>query len=147
MVVIYMEHHFYYEYITVDNANLFTFIALPNKNDKFPCVIYRNPYYDQHEIMSEEEVINDLKSCAINWLVNGYAVIVQHCRGTGKSSGDCIPYINERKDGLALHEYIRKQSFYNGELYLVGGSYCCSVHLLTAPFKEDIKGAMVDKSV
>ena len=139
-----MQHYYYCEYLSVDEANLFTIIALPNKNGKFPTVIYRNPYFDQHEKMSEKEVYEDLKQVFDTWVSNGYAVVLQHCRGTGKSSGECIPYINERKDGLALHDYIRKQSFYNGELYLVGGSYCCSVHLLTAPFKEDIKGAIFE---
>ena len=139
-----MQHYYYCEYLSVDEANLFTIIALPNKNGKFPTVIYRNPYFDQHEKMSEKEVYEDLKQVFDTWVNNGYAVVLQHCRGTGKSSGECIPYINERKDGLALHDYIRKQSFYNGELYLVGGSYCCSVHLLTAPFKDDIKGAIFE---
>ena len=68
---------------------------------------------------------------------------MQHCRGRGKSTGDCVPYIYEREDGLNLQQWIRQHSFYNGELYLVGHSYTSSVHYVTAPFAEDIKGAVL----
>jgi predicted acyl esterase len=46
------------------------------------------------------------------------------------------------EDGLALQEWVRKQSFYNGELYLLGRSYASTVHYVTAPFAPDIKGAV-----
>ncbi|MBE6645295.1 MAG: hypothetical protein E7612_07975 [Ruminococcaceae bacterium] len=68
----------------------------------------------------------------------GYAVVFQHCRGRGKSGGDCIPYVYEREDGLALQQWIREQASYNGELYLCGKSYLSSVHFVTAPFADDI---------
>ena len=71
-------------------------------------------------------------------------MVYQHTRGKGKSSGDCIPYIYEREDGLKLHDWIRMQSFYNGEIYLIGGSYLSSVHLLCFPFEDDIKGAILE---
>ncbi len=71
-------------------------------------------------------------------------MVFQHCRGQGKSSGEFIPYIHEREDGLALREKIREESFYNGEIYLIGESYTASLHYSTAPFEEDIKGAVFD---
>ena len=52
-----------------------------------------------------------------------------------------MPYINEREDGLAFREWIRKQPFYNGEMFLMGASYTSSLHYATAPFEKDIKGA------
>jgi predicted acyl esterase len=75
---------------------------------------------------------------------HGYAVVFQHCRGRGKSGGDCVPYIFEREDGLFLQQWVREQSFYNGELYLCGASYTSSVHFVTAPFADDIKGAVLE---
>ena len=94
--------------------------------------------------MNEIDIYEKALPLFRKWLDNGYAVVWQHCRGSGKSEGDCIPYINERKDGLSLQEFVRNQSFYNGEIFLAGGSYCASVHYLTAPFANDIKGAILE---
>lgn len=134
----------FFEYLQHNNAKLFTLVCLPAESGKYPVVIYRNPYVDDAEAQTEDEI------CAVKlreferWTDNGYAVVFQHCRGRGKSSGDCIPYINEREDGLFLQDWIRRQPFYNGELYLCGGSYTSSVHFVTAPFADDIKGAVLE---
>ena len=134
----------FFEYLEFSGAKLFTVVCLPNGCGKFPTVIYREPYVDNDEELSKEEICtNRLRGFKV-WLDNGYAVVFQHCRGRGKSSGDCIPYIYEREDGLFLQNWIRQQPFYNGELYLCGGSYTSSVHFVTAPFAEDIKGAVLE---
>lgn len=135
----------YYEYLPVEGADLFTVVCLPDKCGKYPTVIFRNPYYDRAPAMlSEDEMCAEHAAYCANWIEHGYAFVYQHCRGTGKSSGDCIPYIYEREDGLCLQEWIRNQPFYNGELYLCGASYTSSVHFVTAPFAEDIKGAVLE---
>jgi putative CocE/NonD family hydrolase len=73
---------------------------------------------------------------------HGYAIVYQECRGTGRSEGDCIPYTNERNDGLDTLDWIRKQDFYNGELFLEGASYLSSVHLSYLKTNQpDIKAA------
>lgn len=131
-----------YEYIASGNVNLFTVILLPKSNGKFPVVIMRTPYVDKYENEDESNIAVEYLNENKEWLKNGYAVVIQHCRGRGKSSGDFIPYVNEREDGLNLQQWIRKQDFYNGELYLKGNSYTTSVHYLTAPFADDIKGAI-----
>ena len=133
----------YHEYIEFKNAKLFTIICLPDNNGKFPTVIMRSPYVDSDELLNEEEICQKHLKANESWLENGYAVVFQHCRGRGKSSGDPIPYINEREDGLTLQDFVRKQSFYNGEIYLSGGSYTSAVHYATAPFADDIKGAVL----
>ncbi|MEE1198011.1 MAG: hypothetical protein U0K54_02565 [Acutalibacteraceae bacterium] len=43
---------------------------------------------------------------------------------------------------MFLQEWVRHQDFYNGEIYLVGGSYTAAIHYVTAPFADDIKGAV-----
>ena len=132
----------FYEYLEIDNEKLFTAVFLPEKSGKFPTVIMRTPYVGTAETEAEfcARKINGFTS----WLENGYAVVYQHCRGRGLSSGDFIPYVQEREDGLLLQDWIRKQSFYNGEQYLYGGSYTSTVHFVTAPFAEDIKGAVLE---
>ena len=126
-----------------NNAELFTLICLPDSRGKFPTVIMRSPYVDTDEFLNEEQIRKNKLKEYKTWLQNGYAVVFQHCRGRGKSTGDCIPYIYEREDGLFLQDWIRKQPFYNGELYLYGHSYTSSVHFVTAPFADDIKGAVL----
>ena len=133
-----------YQYLENRDAELFTVICLPEADGQFPTMIYRSPYVDAEETLSEEEICQERAKKYAAWLEHGYAVVFQHCRGRGKSSGDCVPYIYEREDGLFLQEWIRHQPFYNGELYLYGGSYTSSVHFVTAPFAPDIRGAVLE---
>lgn len=128
-------------HVNESGVSLYTLVMLPGEG-KWPAVIIRSPYYDAQEQMSDTEIELKGMEAFREFLEGGYAVIVQHCRGTGRSDGDCVPYINERVDGLALQKWIRTQPFYNGELFLYGGSYLCSVHYLTAPYAPDIKGAV-----
>ena len=134
----------YHQYLTCYGAELFTAVCLPYEGGKFPVVIYRRPYGDDEGEMREEEVCARKISDFSYWLDAGYAVVYQHCRGTGKSGGDCVPYINEREDSLYLRDWIRNQPFYNGELYLFGFSYLSSVHFVSVPFESDIKGAIFE---
>lgn len=143
------ESLYYYEYIESEGNKLFTAICLPERKGKFPTVIYRCPYEDYSVDMCEEDAAKVIFDCygmgeknGYDWVKKGYAVVFQHCRGTGKSTGEFVPYIHEREDGLNLQEWVRKQDFYNGEIYLTGGSYSTTLHYVTAPFAEDIKGAV-----
>ena len=137
-----MEHVAYHKYIISEGVSLFTVIMLPHKDGKFPTVVVRTPYVDWLEEKSEEFIVNLCLNETTEWLDRGYAMIVQHCRGRGKSDGDCIPYVNEGKDSNNLYNWIREQDFYNGELYLMGTSYLTSVHYCASPYGNDIKGAI-----
>lgn len=134
----------YSVYVPSEDVQLFTIVCLPAASGRFPTVLYRVPYVDHAVDKGEDELCQAMIEAQKPWLDAGYAVVFQHCRGRGKSSGDCIPYIHEREDGLALQAWVREQPFYNGELYLCGGSYCASVHYVTAPFADDIKGAVLE---
>ena len=120
-----------------DGVRIYTYGSVPAKDVKCPIIIQRNPY------VKEERV--DMPSFArgqLGTLARGYARVFQHCRGSGVSEGVRIPYESERADGLALLDYVRKLPWYNGEIYLEGGSYLSSVHwayLDTNPL--DVKGA------
>lgn len=117
-----------------DGVELFTLVQLPAAEGRYPVIVKRNPY------CPEETDFEALK----NEDTHGYAVITQHCRGTARSKGICIPYLNERNDGLDLLDWVRKQEFYNGEIFLWGSSYLSSVHfsyLNTNP--PDVKAAFL----
>ncbi len=138
-----MEHTALYRYLDCKEALLFTTVALPSAQGRFPTVIVRHPYVDAERELSEQEICRRRLIDQAHWLDAGYALVFRHCRGTGKSGGDCVPYIHEREDGLARQAWIREQPVYNGEIYLYGSSYTSSVHFVTAPFADDIKGAVL----
>ena len=104
-------------YLPFKNAELFTAVMLPEETGKFPTILFRCPYVDDEEFITDEESLQKQAKAFSVYLKHGYAVIYQHCRGRGKSTGDCIPYLNEREDGLFLQEWARQQPFYNGELF------------------------------
>ena len=117
-----------------DGTQLYTIVQLPENGEKFPIIIHRNPYFTcdiDYEELKNEEIFN-------------YAKVTQHCRGTGRSEGEFHALENERNDGLDLLTWLRKQSFYNSEIYLMGASYAASVHysyLDTNP--SDVKAAVL----
>ena len=122
-----------------DGVRLYTYGSRPADGVKCPIVVQRNPYVKEQPV--------DLAQFARGQqttLKRGYARVVQHCRGAGLSEGVRVPYENERTDGLALLDWVRRLPWYNGEIYLEGGSYLSSVHwayLDTDP--KDVKGAFL----
>ena len=121
-----------------DGVELYTQVFAADEKSAGPVVVVRSPY------VTDAPVAEPVTGLYADLIRAGYVVVSQHCRGCGKSGGECVPYLNERADGLALLEWIRKQSFYAGEIFLTGGSYLSSVHLsyLNA-VGEDVKGAVL----
>lgn len=121
-----------------DGIRLYTRIVLPQGAEKCPTVFIRTPYEAEHSGQP-----HDPEEYRENpFLKNGYALVLQHCRGCGDSEGDCHPYA-EREDGLDTLAYIRTLPHYNGSIYLFGESYLATVHLCylnTQP--PDVKGAV-----
>ena len=139
-----MKEKRYYEYVLSQGTRLFTAICLPDGTKPCPTVIWRSPYVDAFQDLSEEEACAGSLELLSDFVRYGFGVVFQHCRGRGKSDGDCIPYVYERSDTIALYDWVRQQPFYNGELYLYGRSYTSTVHLSAAPFAEDIKAAVLE---
>ncbi|MBR6787187.1 MAG: CocE/NonD family hydrolase [Clostridia bacterium] len=133
-----------FHYVQSQDARLFTVVCLPEGAQRCPVAVYRTPYVDAAQHLPEEEICAQVQQDFGDFLRYGFGVVYQHCRGRGKSEGDCIPYLNERQDTLALYDWIRRQPFYNGEIYLYGRSYASSVHLVATPFAQDIKGAVLE---
>ena len=135
-----------YEHITVteamvpmpDGVRLYTRYTVPRGAKKCPIVYIRTPYEKSHNGEAHHVEGGGANS---PYAKRGYAVLTQHCRGRGDSEGECIPY-REREDGLATLAFIRSLPFYNGEIYVMGGSYLATVHLsYLADAPNDIKGA------
>lgn len=139
-----MQNSAYCEHLSFNGATFFTAVLLPESNGRFPTVVCRSPYVSNVTNVPEGELLDAYLRQYSDWLGRGYAVVFQHCRGQGKSSGAFVPYVHEREDGLELRRWIREQAFYNGELFLYGASYTASLHYSTAPFESDVKGAVFE---
>ncbi len=139
-----VKHFAFFEYLDFEGEKFFTVVLLPEKEGSFPTVVFRTPYVQSLINQDEDLIVQDYLTAFDSWLGRGYAVVYQHCKGQGKSTGAFVPYVHEREDGLALRRWIRQQPFYNGEIFLSGGSYSASLHYVTAPFEDDIKGAVFE---
>ena len=122
-----------------DGTRLYTTGTRPKAGAKMPVVVIRTPYADESEpgFLARSAML-------LPAYLRGYAVVFQHCRGTGRSEGDFVPFENERADGLALLDWIRARPWYNGEIFLVGGSYHSSAHWAWLDVDPpDVKGAVM----
>ena len=74
-----------------DGVLLSADICLPVMEGPFPTLLLRTPYNNQAERYVREYVPR--------FVQNGYAVVMQDCRGRHDSDGEWYPYVNEPKDG------------------------------------------------
>jgi putative CocE/NonD family hydrolase len=122
-----------------DGTKLLTYVTLPGDGTgKYAVLFSRNPYCPPPE--ADEPEVVELEDNAAASL--GFAAVDQHCRGRGGSEGECIPFYNEREDGLDTIAWIERQPWFDGRIYLYGGSYLTYVHLsYMDSLPESVKGA------
>lgn len=97
-----------------DGVELVGDLYRPNLPDA-PTVMSRTPYGRTGMVS---------RCTAMPFAQRGFNVFIQSCRGThGGSGGVFDPLVNEEKDGLATLDWIERQSWYNGKLFLFGPSY------------------------
>lgn len=122
---------------TGDGLRLYTYGSVPRIGVRCPIVIQRTPYVPETRIDGAAWALG-----RVDALRRGYAYVVQHVRGAGMSEGKRVPYEHEREDGLALLDFVRRLPWYNGEIFLAGGSYLASVHWAYLDVNPpDVKGA------
>ena len=95
-----------------DGVELETELFTPAMAGKHPTLLMRIPYG-----------LTGFSTVAEVYAERGYNVVIQACRGTGKSGGDFEPLRNERDDGLATLAWIKAQPWFDGRLGLSGPSY------------------------
>jgi len=122
-----------------DGVRLYTRVAVPAKEGTYPIVFIRTPYEESHN--GKPHGLSEYEQD--QFIQNNFAVVFQHCRGRGDSEGICVPHGEiEGSDGLDTLAFIRSLPFYRGEIFLFGGSYRSTVHLMYLGQKPaDIKGA------
>jgi putative CocE/NonD family hydrolase len=93
------------------------------EGQRFPCLLLRTPYNKSQNRHVETS----------RWFAErGYVVVYVDVRGRGDSDGEFQPYRNEGRDGYDSIEWCAAQSWCNGKVGTLGGSYLGMIQWLTA---------------
>jgi uncharacterized protein len=92
------------------------------KGGPFPVFLVRTPY---GEPMARSAPI-------IPAVEAGFAVVLQHCRGTGVSDGEFAVFANEADDGVDTIEWCARQPWCDGTVAMFGPSYLGMVQFAAA---------------
>ncbi|MDX2068765.1 MAG: CocE/NonD family hydrolase [Haliscomenobacter sp.] len=95
-----------------DGVKLSTDVYLPTQEGAYPVILLRTPYNKKQ-----------MQGYGQFFAANGYAVVAQDVRGEFASEGEFIPFINEKRDGLEVLDWIAKQSWCGGQIAGFGTSY------------------------
>ena len=107
-----------------DGTLLYADVYLPSITGIFPCLLARTPYDKGQKSITGIDYIRAAEE--------GYAVVVQDVRGRFASEGEFYPFLQESADGYDSVEWIAKQSWSNGNIGMVGGSYLGAAQWLAA---------------
>jgi putative CocE/NonD family hydrolase len=106
-----------------DGIRLATDIYRPEAPGPFPVLLLRTPYGNGGEGYEEGHY----------YTRRGYAVVVQDTRGRYDSEGVFDPMQHEGPDGYDTQQWIGKQSWCNGKIGTIGGSYNGFTQWMPAP--------------
>lgn len=106
-----------------DGTRLSANIFRPAGPGPWPVILARTPYGKQDENWPG----------AKSYASKGYVMVVQDCRGRGKSGGVWEPFLNEANDGFDTQEWIGHQVWCNGRIGTSGGSYVGFTQWASAP--------------
>ena len=115
-----------------DGVKLATYVARPDREGKFPTVIFRSPYGSDWK-----------QSLFDRYVPMGYACIFQDVRGRHGSDGVFDPFVNEIPDGDATLKWVRSQPWSNGVVGSSGFSYLGFTALYLSAGKETPPAAIV----
>lgn len=104
-----------------DGVELVADVYRPKTRGKYPVILVRTPYG-----RGSAGIEGDW------WAKRGYVYVVQDVRGRFDSGGTFEPMMNERKDGVDTLNWLTKQSWCNGKVGMIGGSYLGYVQWMAA---------------
>ena len=116
-----------------DGTRLAANIFRPKGEGRFPCILMRTPYG------KPDEKSGDAK----RYTAAGYAMVVQDCRGRGKSAGVWDPFRYDVEDGFDTQEWVGQQAWCNGSIGTAGGSYVGWTQWAPTPRQSRYLKAMV----
>jgi len=88
------------------------YVPLAKVEPPLPTIVIRSPYGRHGSLTHAPELAR-----------HGFTVLVQSCRGTGGSGGRFVPQIDEARDGMATHRWVRRQPWFTGAVATFGESY------------------------
>ncbi|MCL5270770.1 MAG: CocE/NonD family hydrolase [bacterium] len=111
-----------------DGAELATNIFLPAGEGPFPVILTRTPYCkdgrNQYEADRTKKI--DPKPAGMLGadllLENGYACVIQDCRGRYRSQGEFRGFMDDPGDGYDTVEWVAAQPWCDGKVAMNGGS-------------------------
>ena len=77
-----------------------------------PTIVIRSPYGRHGSLTHAPALARE-----------GFTVLVQSCRGTAGSGGTFVPQVDEQRDGMATHRWVRRQPWFTGTVATYGESY------------------------
>jgi putative CocE/NonD family hydrolase len=116
-----------------DGAKLAANIFRPKAEGRFPVILMRTPYGKPDAKWTD----------AKRYTAAGYAMVVQDCRGRGKSEGMWDPFRYDGQDGFDTQEWVGQQAWCNGDIGTSGGSYVGWTQWAAAPNGSPHLKAMV----
>ena len=96
-----------------DGVRLSANVFHPAAQGRTPTILVRTPYGKGEEILPTYQTFVD----------HGYAVVVQDVRGRYESEGEFRPLTQETADGDDTLNWIARQSWSDGKIGMIGGSY------------------------
>lgn len=96
-----------------DGVELTANVWRPGVEGRYPVILMRSPYGKMDEKWDEGR----------RYAKAGYVMVVQDCRGRGKSAGVWDPFRYDVEDGFDTQEWVGQQPWCNGDIGTAGGSY------------------------
>lgn len=98
-----------------DGVKLATDVYLPDTTGKFPVIVRRSPYSPAKGRAIDAD--------AHDFCRQGIGLVVQDCRGTGRSEGEADLWAQERDDAEDFMNWLSAQEWFNGRMVMNGESY------------------------
>ncbi|MET8651319.1 CocE/NonD family hydrolase [Nocardia aurea] len=92
-------------------ADLIT--PLGDTDPRLPTVVIRGPYGRSGGVAAQARALAR----------EGFTVLFQSCRGTAGSGGVFTPQLDDQRDGISTHRWVRQQSWCAGSVATFGASY------------------------
>ncbi|MCC7262367.1 MAG: CocE/NonD family hydrolase, partial [Candidatus Latescibacteria bacterium] len=119
-----------------DGVRLSADLYLPDAPGPHPVVLIRTPYDNNGAALIEKgrRLAN-----------NGYACVIQDCRGRWDSEGQYYAFHQEGPDGYDTQEWVGRQPWSNGRIGTSGGSYVGTTQWTSAPHRSQFLKCMVPR--
>ena len=116
-----------------DGTGLAAHLFRPKEGGPFPVILMRTPYGKGNRNNGQAKL----------YAAQGYAMVIQDCRGRGDSKGLWDPFRYDAEDGFDTQEWVGKQAWCNGKIGTAGGSYVGWTQWAAAPKGSKYLKAMV----